>query len=76
VVTVSVAIPPPGLFTLTGFVDPKLKVGRSIAFAGLDVMAAVSVTEPVKPPEGTTAMLEVFPALAPAATVTAVPLTV
>jgi hypothetical protein len=40
------------------------------------VIAAVSATLPVKPPEGVRVMDEAFPVLAPRATVTAVPVTV
>lgn len=61
---------------LTELVEPKLNVGRSDAPARLDVMAAVSVTSPVKPPAGVTVMVEVFPDFAPGVTVTAVPVTV
>jgi hypothetical protein len=50
---------------LTGMV-PKLQVGGFSAFAGLAVMAAVSVTLPVKPPEGVTVMVLV--PLSPAVT--------
>jgi len=35
---------------LTGLVGPKLKVGGYWGTAGLEVMAAVSLTLPVKPP--------------------------
>jgi hypothetical protein len=61
---------------LTGLVEPKLKVGRYWAPVGLEVTAAVSVTLPVKPPAGVTVIVEVFPVVAPGATVTAVPLIV
>ena len=54
-------------------VEPKLKVGRYCAPVGLEVMAAVSATLPVKPPLGVTVMAEVFAVVAPGATVTAVP---
>jgi hypothetical protein len=39
------------------------------------VTAAVSVTLPVKPPEGVTVMVEVLPDVAPGASETAVPVT-
>jgi hypothetical protein len=61
---------------LTGVVEPKLKVGGYWAPVGVEVMAAVSVTLPVKPPLGDTEIVEVFPVVAPAFKVTAVPLTV
>jgi hypothetical protein len=63
---------------LTGLVDPKLRVGGSDALVGLEVIAAVSVTLPVKPETGTgvTLTVEVFPVLAPGTRVTAVPLSV
>ena len=61
---------------VTGLVKPKLKVGGSVAPLGLDVTAAVSATLPVKPPEGVTVMVEVFPVVAPGATVTAAPVIV
>jgi hypothetical protein len=73
---VRVAVPVAAPAMLTGLVEPKLRVGAYCALAGLEVTAAVSVTLPVKPPEGVTVMLEVFPVVAPAATVTAVPVTV
>jgi hypothetical protein len=57
---------------VTGLVEPKLKVGGSMAPAGLEVMAAVSATLPVKPPTGITVMVEVFDVVAPGAMVTAV----
>jgi hypothetical protein len=63
---------------LTGLVELKLKVGGSVAPTGLEVIAAVSATLPVKPDIGTgvTLTVEVFPVLAPAATVTEVALSV
>jgi hypothetical protein len=57
----------------TGVVEPKLKVGGYCALAGLDVIAAVSATLPVKPPLGVSVMVEVLPVVAPGATVTGVP---
>jgi hypothetical protein len=56
----------------TGLVEPKLKVGGYWAPDGLEVMAAVSATLPMKPPAGVTVIVEVFPVVAPGATVTAV----
>jgi hypothetical protein len=61
---------------LSGVVAPKLKVGRFCAPVGLEVMAAVRPTMPVKPPAGVTEIVDVFPAVAPRAKVTVVPLTV
>ena len=58
---------------LTGLVEPKLNVGGCCAPPGLEVIAAVSGTVPVKPPAGVTVIVEVFPVVAPAATVTGVP---
>src|SRR5208282_1665837 len=58
---------------LIGLVEPKLSVGRFWAPAGLDVMAAVSATLPVKPPLGVTVIVEVLPVVAPGLTDTAVP---
>jgi hypothetical protein len=71
--TVRVAVPAGKPVILTGLVDPKLKVGGYWAPAGLDVMVAVSVTLPVKPPDGVTVMVDVFPVVAPGATETVVP---
>ena len=76
VLMVRVAVPAVVPVMLTGLVEPKLKVGRYWAPDGLEVTAAVSITLPVKPPAGVTVMVEVFPVVAPGATVTAVPLTV
>ena len=76
VVMVSVAVPADVPVMLTGLVEPKLKAGGYWAPVGLEVTAAVSVTLPVKPPTGVTVIVEVFPAVAPGETVTAVPLTV
>jgi hypothetical protein len=74
---VSVAFPAVDPVMLTGVVEPKLRVGRSTAPVGLDVMAAVSATLPVKPksPFGVTVMAEEFPVVTPGVTVTGVPLT-
>jgi hypothetical protein len=73
---VRVAVPAVVPVMLTGVVDPKLKVGGYWAPVGLEVMAAVSATAPVKPPAGDTVIVEVFPVDAPGVTVTAVPLIV
>lgn len=73
---VSVADPAVVPERLTGLVEPKLSLGGSCALAGLEVMAAVKVTLPVKPSCGEIVIVEVFPVVAPRATVTAVPLNV
>jgi hypothetical protein len=70
---VSVAVPAAAPVMLTGVLAPKLKVGAFWALLGLEVMAAVSATLPVNPPAGVMVMAEVFPVVAPAVTVTAVP---
>ena len=67
-----VAVPAAVPEMFTGLVEPKLKVGGSTAPLGLEVTAAVSATLPVKPPDGVTVMVDVFPVVAPAVTVTAV----
>jgi hypothetical protein len=54
---VRMAVPPLALRTLTGLVEPKLRVGRYAAPEGLEVREAVRVTFPVNPPEGVTAMV-------------------
>jgi hypothetical protein len=71
--TVRVAVPELEPVMFTGVVEPKLKVGGYWAPAGLDVMAAVSTTLPVKPPLGVTVIVEVFSVVAPGTTVTDVP---
>jgi len=71
-----VAVPAEIPVMLTGLVDPKLRVGGTVAPAGLEVMVAVSTTLPVNPPLGAIVMVEVFPLVAPGATVTGVPVTV
>jgi hypothetical protein len=68
-----VAVPAEAPVMLTGLVAPKLNVGGFTLPVGLVVMAAVSATAPVKPPEGATVMVEMFPVLAPGATETAAP---
>jgi hypothetical protein len=54
---VRVACPALAPVMLTGLVEPKLQEGGFTAFAGSAVMAAVSVTLPMKPPEGVTVMV-------------------
>ena len=66
VVTVSVAVPLAVPVMLTGVVDPKLKVGKETALAGLVASTAVRATLPVKPLLGVTVMFEVLPLVAPA----------
>ena len=73
---VRMAVPAAEPEMLIGVVEPKLKVGGFTAPAGPAVTAAVSAALPVKPPAGVTVMVEVFPVVAPPATVTAVPATV
>ena len=60
----------------TTLVEPKLKLGGSRTPVGLEVIAAVSVTLPTKLPDGNTVIVDVLPVVAPAVTVTAVPLIV
>jgi hypothetical protein len=60
---------------LTGLVAPKLSVGGSCTALGSAVIDAVSVTAPVNPALGVTVIVEVFPVVAPAATLRFVPLT-
>ena len=74
VLMVRVAVPAVVPVMLTGLVEPKLNVGRYSAPDGLDVIAAVSATLPVKPPVGVTVMVDVFPVVAPGETVTDVPM--
>ena len=57
----------------TGVVEPKLKVGRSWAPVGLEVIAAVRATLPVKLPLGVTVTVDVFAVVAPGTTVTGIP---
>lgn len=73
---VSVQVPADAPVMLTGVVAPKLKVGRLVAPVGLVARAAVKATLPVKPPLGVTLTVDVFPVVAPGATLTAVPLRV
>ena len=60
----------------TELVEPKLRVGGFAAPLGLEVRAAVSATLPVKPPDGVTVTVDVFPVVAPASMVTGVALIV
>lgn len=61
---------------LTGLVAPKLKLGRYWAPLGTEVIEADNATLPLKPFAGVMVIVEVFPAVAPGATVGAVPLIV
>jgi hypothetical protein len=70
---VRVAVPAFAPVILTGLVAPKLKLGGSMAPAGLAVRAAVNVTGPVKPPAGVTVTVDVFPEDEPATKVGDVP---
>jgi hypothetical protein len=70
---IKLAVPAEALLMLTGLVAPKLNVGGFTLPAGLEVMAAVSVTVPVSPPDGVTVMVDMFPVVAPGPTVTAEP---
>jgi hypothetical protein len=74
IVRVAVAAAEP--LIVTGDVDPKLKVGMSDAPDGLEVMAAVNVTAPVKPPAGVTVIVDVFPVAAPGERLIALPVMV
>ena len=67
-----VAVPAAVPEMLTGLVEPKLNVGGSCAPLGLEVTVAVSATLPVKPPDGVTVIVDVFPVVAPGSTVTGV----
>ena len=73
VVMVSVAVAAPELVTLTGEVEPKLKVGGNWFPAGPDATEAVIVTLPVNPPLGVSVTVEVLPVVAPGMTDTFVP---
>jgi hypothetical protein len=55
---VSIAVPAPAVVMLTLPVVPKLNVGRLVAAEGLDVIAAVSATLPVNPPDGVTVIID------------------
>ena len=74
--TINIADTEPAPETVTVLPEPKLKVGRYCAPAGLVARAAVSVTLPVKPPLGAMMIAAVLPVIAPRATVTEVPVTV
>jgi hypothetical protein len=76
VTTVRVPVPTVSPVMLTGLVELKLKVGGATTPLGLVVTTAARVTLPVKPPVGVRVIVEVLPAVAPGATLTAVPLTV
>jgi hypothetical protein len=76
VVIVRVAVPALAPVIFTGLVEPKLKVGGYWAPLGLEVMVAVSVTLPVKPPVGAMVIVDVFAVEAPAEIATVVPLIV
>ena len=73
VVTVNEAVAALVPVICTGLVEPKLKVGTSWAPAGVAVTAPDSPIAPVNPPLGVMVMVEMFPLVAPAATLTAVP---
>jgi hypothetical protein len=64
--TASVAVPPAAVI-VTGVVAPNESVGRSCAPAGLEIMAAVNATFPVKLPMEVKVIVEVFPLAAPGA---------
>jgi hypothetical protein len=70
---VRVAVPAAEPAMLTELVEPKLRVGRYCAPEGVEPMAAVSTTFPVKPPTGVTVIVDVFPVVAPGETFTARP---
>ena len=74
IVSMAVAACAPVMFTV--LLEPKLRLGRNWAPSGDDVMLAVIVTLPVKPPLGVTVIVEVFPLVAPGTTETGVPFTV
>jgi hypothetical protein len=69
VVIVSVAVPGTALVMFTGLVEPKLKLGGYWSPGGLNARAAVSATLPVNPPAGLMVMIDVFPVVAPGASV-------
>ncbi len=70
---VRVAVPAAAPVMLTGVVEPKLSVGRCTAPAGLVAITALSATLPVKPLAGVIVTVEVFPVVAPGATLTVAP---
>ena len=63
--TVSVPVPFDAPVMLTGEVEPKLKVGGSVAPDGLFARTALRATLPVNPPLGMTVMVAVLPVVAP-----------
>jgi hypothetical protein len=75
--TVRVAVPAALLVIFTGLLESKLKTGGfRVLLLGVDVMAAVRTMPPVKPDAGVTVIVEVFPVVAPGATVIGVPVIV
>ena len=74
VLMVRTAVPAPVPVIITGFVAPKLSVGRSCAPVGLEVRAAVNSIVPVKPLFGVMVIVEEFPVDAPGDKVVEVPL--
>src|ERR1019366_2585021 len=72
VTTMSVAFTAATPLMVTGLLAPKLNVGAFRLVVGPEVIAAVRATLPVNPPTGVRVTVEVFPVVAPAATVTAV----
>ena len=66
-VRVAVTGPP---VMVAGLVDPKLKVGGSVAFAGEALICAVSETVPVNPVTGVSVICTVLPVIAPGVTET------
>ena len=71
-----VAVWTPEPVSVTGLVEPKLRVGGYWAPVGLEVTEAVKTTLPVKPPVGVTLIMEVLPEVAPGKTLTDVPVRV
>ena len=64
VMMVRTAVPEVMPEMLTGLVEPKLNEGGFLAPLGLEVIAAVNVTLPVKPATGATVMVAVLSACA------------
>jgi hypothetical protein len=75
-VIVSVAVAGLVPLMLIGLVEPKVKVGGFTALEGAEVMVALSVTDPVKPPAGVSVTVEVLPVDAPADNDTGLPVMV
>jgi hypothetical protein len=75
VVIVSVAVPAALPVMFAGVVEPKLSVGWTPP-DGPVVIAEVNATLPVNPPTGVRVIAEVFPEVAPAVTVTGLPVMV